>query len=100
MAHTVIDEPKALLQVVRQEIELELARVLPKEIVVLPILHGVDRALRRVGLEKRAVHIPDMLADPECIVSEPYKEEGMRTNLAVPLLKDNELVGAIAMHRR
>ncbi len=61
---------------------------------------GRESALRRVGLEKRTVHIPDMLADPECIVPEPYREEGMRTNLSVPLLKDNELIGAIAIHRR
>src|SRR5262245_15133406 len=65
-----------------------------------PIPPGRESALRRVGLEKRAVHIPDMLADPECIVPEPYRKEGMRTNLAVPLLKENDLIGAIAMHRR
>jgi GAF domain-containing protein len=65
-----------------------------------PIRPGRESSLRRVGLEKRAVHIPDMMADPECIVPEPYKEEGMRTNLAVPLLKENNLIGAIAIHRR
>jgi GAF domain-containing protein len=65
-----------------------------------PIRPGRESALRRVGLEKRPVHIPDMLADPECIVPEPYREEGMRTNLAVPLLKENDLIGAIAIHRR
>ena len=65
-----------------------------------PIPPGRESALRRVGLEKRPVHIPDMLADPECIVPGPYKEEGMRTNLAVPLLKENDLIGAIAIHRR
>ena len=65
-----------------------------------PIPPGRESALRRVGLEKRPVHIPDMLADPECIVPESYKEEGMRTNLAVPLLKENNLIGAIAIHRR
>jgi GAF domain-containing protein len=65
-----------------------------------PIPPGRESALRRVGLEKRPVHIPDMLADPECIVPEPYKEEGIRTNLAVPLLKENNLIGAIAIHRR
>jgi GAF domain-containing protein len=65
-----------------------------------PIPPGRESALRRVGLEKRSVHIPDMLADPECIVPESYKEEGMRSNLAVPLLKENDLIGAIAIHRR
>jgi GAF domain-containing protein len=61
---------------------------------------GRESALRRVGLEKRPVHIPDMFADPECIVPEPYREEGMRTALAVPLLKENTLIGAITIHRR
>ncbi|HET9885114.1 MAG TPA: GAF domain-containing protein, partial [Candidatus Binatia bacterium] len=64
-----------------------------------PIRPGRESALRRVGLEKRPVHIPDMLADPECRVPEPYREEGMRTNLAVPLLKEKNLIGAIALHR-
>ena len=64
-----------------------------------PIRPGRESALRRVGLEKRPVHIPDMLADPECRVPEPYREEGMRTNLAVPLLKERNLIGAIALHR-
>jgi GAF domain-containing protein/anti-sigma regulatory factor (Ser/Thr protein kinase) len=63
-----------------------------------PIRPGRESALRRVGLERRTVHIPDMLADPECVVPE-YREEGMRTNLAVPLLKENKLIGAIAIHR-
>ena len=61
---------------------------------------GRESALRRVGVDKRTVHIPDMLADPECIVPEPYKAEGMRTQLAVPLLKEDELIGAIAIHHR
>ncbi|HEY3304516.1 MAG TPA: GAF domain-containing protein, partial [Candidatus Binatia bacterium] len=65
-----------------------------------PIRPGRESALRRVGLEKRPVHIPDMLSDPECIVPEPYRDEGMRTSLAVPLLKENDLIGAIAVHRR
>ena len=62
-----------------------------------PLRPGRESAVRRIGLEKRPVHIPDMLADPECIVPEAYREEGMRTSLAVPLLKENNLIGAIAM---
>jgi signal transduction histidine kinase len=65
-----------------------------------PIRPGRESALRRVGLEKRPVHIPDLLADPECVVPEPYRKEGMRSNAAVPLLKDNNLIGAIAIHRQ
>ena len=65
-----------------------------------PIRPGRESALRRVGLQKRLVHIPDMLADAECIVPDPYREEEMRTALAVPLLKEHNLIGAIALHRR
>jgi GAF domain-containing protein len=61
---------------------------------------GRESALRRVGLEKKPVHIPEMLADPECVVPEVYREEGMRSALSVPLLKENDLIGVIAIHRR
>ena len=61
---------------------------------------GRQSALRRVGLEHRPVHIPDVLADAECDLPEPYRKEGMRATLAVPLLREKTLIGAITMHRR
>jgi signal transduction histidine kinase len=65
-----------------------------------PIKPGRQSALRRVGLERQPVHIPDVLADPECELPEPYRKEGMRSALAVPLLRENMLIGAITIHRR
>jgi signal transduction histidine kinase len=65
-----------------------------------PIKPGRQSALRRVGLEHRPAHIPDVLADPECELPEPYRKEGMRSALAVPLLRENNLIGAITIHRR
>jgi signal transduction histidine kinase len=61
---------------------------------------GRQSALRRVGLERQPVHIPDVLADPEYELPEPYRKEGMRSVLAVPLLRENSLIGAITIHRR
>ncbi|HEY2919155.1 MAG TPA: GAF domain-containing protein [Candidatus Binatia bacterium] len=61
---------------------------------------GRESPLRRVGLDRRPAHIADILADPECVLPEAYRQEEMRTALAVPLLRENELIGAIAMHRR
>jgi len=61
---------------------------------------GRQSALRRVGLERQPVHIPDVLADPECELPEPYRKEGLRSVLAVPLLRENALIGAITIHRR
>ena len=48
------------------------------------------------------MHIPDVLADPELVAyrSEPYRQEGMRSVLAVPLLKETSLIGAIAIYRK
>jgi signal transduction histidine kinase/HAMP domain-containing protein len=65
-----------------------------------PIRPGRESALRRVGLERQPVHIPDVLADPECDLPEPYRKEGMRSVLAVPLLRESTLIGAITIHRR
>ena len=65
-----------------------------------PIKPGRQSALRRVGLERQTIHIPDVLADPECELPEAYRKEGMRSVLAVPLLRENSLIGAITIHRR
>jgi signal transduction histidine kinase/HAMP domain-containing protein len=61
---------------------------------------GRQSALRRVGLVRQTVHIPDVLADPECELPEAYRKEGMRSVLAVPLLREHTLIGAITIHRR
>jgi signal transduction histidine kinase len=79
------------------------ANVAPELLVYLSssaIKPGRQSALRRVGLERQPVHIPDVLADPECELPEPYRKEGMRSVLAVPLLRENALIGAITIHRR
>jgi signal transduction histidine kinase len=67
-----------------------------------PIRPGPGGALRRAALELRPVQNPDSSADTNLPAAalEAYRREGMRTSIAVPLLKDNTLVGAIAFHRR
>jgi signal transduction histidine kinase len=57
-------------------------------------------AIGRAGLEKRIIHIPDVTADPDWQPPEEYRKEGIRTVLAVPMLKENAVVGAIAVYRR
>jgi len=47
---------------------------------------------------KQVVHTLDMLAAP--VPAPPAKFAGARTQLAVPMLKDNELVGAIVIYRQ
>jgi two-component system, NtrC family, sensor kinase len=53
----------------------------------------------RVALDRRAVHIPDVLQDPEYTYSEGQKVSGARTILGVPLLREDALVGIFTVHR-
>jgi len=66
-----------------------------------PVRPGQGSPLRRVGVERRPVFVADVLADPELGPARAYYQaEGMRTALAVPMLKEHALVGAITIHRR
>jgi hypothetical protein len=47
----------------------------------------------RVALERRAVHIPDVLQDPEYTYHEGLKVTGARTMLGIPLLREETLIG-------
>jgi two-component system, NtrC family, sensor kinase len=59
-----------------------------------PIRPGRDSASGRAALERRMIHIPDVLADPEYSYV-PQDVEAIRTNLAVPILKGDDLLSAI-----
>ena len=67
-----------------------------------PFRPGRESAVRRVAMERRLVHVPDVLADPELTAyrTGPYRDQGMRSVLAVPLLKENDLIGTIVIHRK
>ncbi|HXD13225.1 MAG TPA: GAF domain-containing protein, partial [Xanthobacteraceae bacterium] len=66
-----------------------------------------DRPLRpdrtsvtgRVALEGKAVHVHDVLADPEYHAPEYQQAFGYRTNLGVPLLRDGTTIGVFALVR-
>jgi hypothetical protein len=63
---------------------------------------GPGGALRRAALERQPVQNLDAAADTNLppAALEAYRRGGMRTAIAVPMLKENTLVGAIAFHRR
>ena len=53
----------------------------------------------RTAIERRPVHIPDVLADPEYDYREAQRLGGFRASLGVPLLRDGATVGVIDLWR-
>jgi GAF domain-containing protein len=60
---------------------------------------GRGSAVGRVALEGRAVHIPDVLADPEYSAAGYQRAFGFRTILGVPLLREGTTIGVFALTR-
>ena len=56
-------------------------------------------ATGRAVLDGKAVHIPDVLADPEYRRIGHQKVAGYRTDLAVPLLRDGKTIGIFSLSR-
>ena len=66
---------------------------------------GPNTALGRLGRTKQVVQIADLKAEPGYIARDPFfvggvELGGIRTLLAVPMLKENELIGAIIIYRQ
>jgi GAF domain-containing protein len=69
--------------------------------------YALERPLRvdrgsttgRVGLEGKAIHIPDVLADPEYTSTGFQKQFGFRTSLGVPLLREGMVIGVFVLTR-
>jgi hypothetical protein len=59
-----------------------------------PIPPGRETPLRRVALERRPIQVADIQNDPGYSPPTIYRAEGMRTSMAVPLLKEGELMCA------
>src|SRR6266496_3537353 len=54
----------------------------------------------RVLLERKIVHVPDVLADPQYTYGAGQKISGYRTMLGLPLLREGTPIGVIALGRK
>src|SRR5262245_35448674 len=66
---------------------------------------GKDVLLARVAEDRRPIQVADLRADPSYLQGDPLPVAavdiaGIRTLLVVPMMKESELVGAIAIYRR
>ncbi len=87
-------------QVYRQIASYGFSREFEKFMDEHPIQIGRGTTVARAIEEKRPVQIPDVFADPEFKFQKGAKIGGVRSVAAVPMLKDNELIGVIAVYRR
>jgi GAF domain-containing protein/CheY-like chemotaxis protein len=63
-----------------------------------PLAPGRDSGAQRVALERRTIHIQDAAADPEYRFG-PAQGDRIRTVLAIPMRRGDELLGVIAIYR-
>jgi GAF domain-containing protein len=65
-----------------------------------PMLPGQESTVGRTALERRVVHIPNVVADPEFKVTEAITLGKLRTALGVPLMREDEPIGVIVLARQ
>ena len=73
--------------------------------MLAPFTRPPDSGLGRLAATKDIVQIADLLADKTYLKGDPFAVEGVelagiRTLLAVPMLKDDQLVGCIIIYRQ
>jgi signal transduction histidine kinase len=64
-----------------------------------PVRATRGSASGRAAIERRTVHIHDVLADPNYQMFERQRLSGFRTFLAIPMLRDQTVVGVINLWR-
>ena len=76
-----------------------LAREAVEYALLQPLRPGRSSVTGRVVLEGKAIHIPDVLADPEYQATDYQQAFGFRTILGVPLLRDGATIGVFLLTR-
>ena len=64
-----------------------------------PVTKGDGSAVGMVAVEKSTIHLPDALADPRFTDLHRQRQSRARTMLAVPLMRADEVIGAIFLAR-
>jgi GAF domain-containing protein len=84
-------------ELLRMAVALNAPQALKDFLTQNPIRPGRHSSAARAALERRTIHIPDVLADPE--YSYGVKDvEKIRTVVAVPILKGDDLLGVMTIY--
>src|SRR5262245_34893698 len=60
---------------------------------------STDTTCRRCALERRTIHTPDLLNDPQFHPPDAHHTENIRTILSVPMMREEILVGVLTLWR-
>jgi GAF domain-containing protein len=66
----------------------------------MPLKPSRASAVGRALMEKKAIQIADVVADPEYTYRDQQKKAGFRTFLGVPLLREGQPIGVLSLCRR
>ena len=69
-------------------------------VTAMPVASGRGTLAGRVLVESRAVHIPDVQADPEYQFGAGQRAAGFRAGLGIPLLREGTAIGVIVLTRK
>jgi len=72
---------------------------LAKYLVENPFLPDRNTLAGRVGLDRKILQIPDVLADPDYGRRDIVERAGFRTTMSAPMILDDEVVGAMSLWR-
>jgi GAF domain-containing protein len=84
-------------ELLRMAVAFNAPQALKEFIEQNPIRPGRDSVTGRAVLERRTIQIPDVLADPEYTYGSK-DVEAIRTLLAVPILKGDDLLGVLGIY--
>ena len=85
-------------ELLRMAVALNAPQALKDFLEQNPLAPGRQNGATRAALERRSIHIPDAKADPEYTFGNALLDP-IRTVLAVPMLKGDDLLGVIAIYR-
>jgi two-component system, NtrC family, sensor kinase len=76
-----------------------IAREAVQYALLQPLRPSRSSVTGRVALEGKAIHIPDVVADPEYRATDYQQAFGFRTILGVPLLREGSTIGVFVLNR-
>jgi len=65
-----------------------------------PLKSGRSSVIGRVLLERQTVHIHDVRADPDFVLFDIQRAQGLRTALGVPLMREGAPIGVLFLSRK